>query len=108
MSAYPITPNLVVYFNEGATFGYPFVLDDPKTGILDTSVLASSTTGNLVVDVSSQCTKASLSGGYNLLLGQFQAAQATFRIVDPNGDWNPMNTASPYRSEEHTSELQSH
>ena len=96
MSAYPITPNLVVYFNDGATFGYPFVLDDPKAGILGTAVLASSTTGNLVVDVSSQCTKASLSGGYNLLLGQFQAAQATFRIVDPNGDWNPTNTASPY------------
>ena len=97
MAAYPITPNLVVYFNDGATFGYGnFVLDDTKQGILGTNTLASSATGDIVVDVSDQCVKASLGGGYNLLLGQFTAATATFRIVDPNGDWNPQNTASPY------------
>ena len=97
MAAYPITPNLVVYFNDGATFGYGnFVLDDTKQGILGTNTIASSSTGDIVVDVSSQCVKATLGGGYNLLLGQFTAATATFRIVDPNGDWNPQNTVSPY------------
>lgn len=97
MSAYPITPNLVVYFTDGATFGYGnFIIGDAKNGILGTGTLASSSTGDRIVDVSSQCVKATISGGYNLLLGQFQAAQATFRIVDPNGDWNPTNTASPY------------
>lgn len=96
-TAYPIQPQLTVYFNNGATFGYGnFVLDDPKNGILGTSTLANSATGDLVVDVSDQCVKATLGGGYNLLQGQFQAAQATFRIVDPNGDWNPSNPASPY------------
>ena len=94
---YPIQPQLTVYFTDGATFGYGnFVLDDPKNGILGTSTLANSATGDRVVDVSDQCVKATLGGGYNLLQGEFQAAQATFRIVDPNGDWNPNNPASPY------------
>lgn len=97
MSAYPITTSLVVYFNDGATFGYGnFTLGDSKNGVLNTSKLASTPTGDLVVDVSDQCTSAKIAGGYNLLLGQFTAAQATFRIVDPNGDWNPANPASPY------------
>lgn len=95
MAVYPITTGLIVYFNEGATFGYPLALGSP-TAILGTAVLASATTGNLVADVSDQCIKATLGGGYNLLQGQFQAATATFRIIDPNGDWNPANTASPY------------
>ena len=94
---YPITPNLVVYFTDGATFGYGnFIIGDAKNGIIGTNTMASSSTGDRIVDVSSQCVKATLGGGYNLLQGQFQAAQATFRIVDPNGDWNPSNTASPY------------
>lgn len=95
--SYPITPNLTVYFDDGATFGYGnFVLDDPNNGILGTSKLAKPSTGDLVVDVSSQCVKASMKAGYNLLQDQFQASEATFRIIDPNGDWNPTNSASPY------------
>ena len=94
---YPITPNLVVYFTDGPTFGYGnFIIGDPKNGILGTSTLASSSTGDRIVDVSSQTVKATISGGYNLLLNQFTATSATFRIVDPNGDWNPNNPASPY------------
>lgn len=92
---YPITPNLIVYFNDGATFGYPITLDDPRA-VLGTAVLGSDSSGNLIVDVASQCVKASINTGYNLLQGDFQAGQATFRLVDPNGDWNPENTASPY------------
>lgn len=93
---YPITPNLTVYFTDGATFGYPFVIGDPEHGIIGVSTLGASTNNQLVVDVSSQCVKASMKAGYNLLQDQFQAGEATFRLVDPNGDWNPENTASPY------------
>lgn len=96
-AAYPISPNLIVYFTDGATFGYGnFIIGDSKNGIIGTNTMASSSTGDRIVDVSSQCVKATLSGGYNLLQGQFQTRQATFRIVDPSGDWNPQNTASPY------------
>lgn len=94
--SYPITPNLTVYFTDGATFGYPFIIGDDTYGKLGTGTLGSESNNNLVVDVSSQCVKASLRAGYNLLQDQFQAGEATFRLVDPNGDWNPTNTASPY------------
>lgn len=96
MSAYPITPNLTIYFTEGATFGYPFTIGDPVNGLLGTGTLGSGSNDNLVVDVSSQTIKANMSMGYNLLQGEFQAGQATFRLVDNNGDFNPNNPSSPY------------
>lgn len=95
MPAYPIEPNLTIYFNDGATFGFPFILDDPKNGVIGTNTLASNIS-NLIVDVSSQTIRASINMGYNLLQNQFQAGQATFRVIDPNGDFNPANTSSPY------------
>lgn len=95
-SAYPITPNLTVYFTDGATFGYPFIIGDSTYGKIGVGTLGSDTNNNLVVDVSSQCVKANVRAGYNLLQDQFQASEATFRLIDPNGDWNPTNTASPY------------
>lgn len=92
---YDIKPNLTIYFNDGATFGFPFILDDPKNGVIGTNVLASDVS-NLIVDVSDQTIRASINMGYNLLQNAFQAGQATFRVVDPNGDFNPANTLSPY------------
>lgn len=94
--SYPITPNLTVYFTDGATFGYPFTIGDPQFGVIGVSTLGSDTNDNLIVDVSDQTISARMRAGYNLLQDQFQASEATFRVVDPNGDWNPTNTASPY------------
>lgn len=96
MSAYPITPNLTIYFTEGATFGYPFTIGDPVNGVIGVSTLGSGSNDNLVVDVSSQAIRAQISMGYNLLQQSFQAGQATFRLIDSNGDFNPANTSSPY------------
>lgn len=96
MGAYPITPNLTIYFTDGASFGYPFIIGDPVNGKIGVNTLGSGGNDNLVVDVSSQTISANISGGYNLLQGQFQANEATFRIVDPQGYFNPANTASPY------------
>jgi hypothetical protein len=87
------TPTLVVVidFSSGATFGYPFILDQ---GILGTNTLAEP--GALTVDVSNQVNRVSIRRGYNLLQEQFQSGTATVRILDQNGDWNPTNTSSPY------------
>lgn len=92
---YPIKPNLTIYFNEGATFGFPFILDDIKNGIIGTNTLASDIS-NLIVDVSDQTINASIRTGYNLLQQQFQSGEATFRLIDQNGDFNPNNPSSPY------------
>lgn len=91
---YPIKVIVTIDFSTGATFGYPFILDDPDHGKLGTGTLADS--ANTTIDVSNQTISAALRGSYNLLQDQFEPGTATFRIVDPNGDFNPQNTASPY------------
>lgn len=91
---YPITPIVTIDFSNGATFGYSLIMNDPAHGIIGTNVLADN--ASYIVDVSDQTIKASLQGGYNLLQDQFQVGTAKFRIVDPNGDFNPQNTSSPY------------
>lgn len=91
---YPIQVIVTIDFTSGAAFGYPFILDDPSHGKLGTGTLADS--ANTTVDVSDQTISANLRGSYNLIQDQFEPGTATFRIVDPNGDFNPQNTASPY------------
>ncbi|MGI9142037.1 MAG: hypothetical protein ACR2IJ_02495 [Fluviibacter sp.] len=91
---YPVTVVTTIDFSTGATFGFPFVLGDPKFGVLGVGTLAESASD--YVDVSNQVMSISIRGGYNLLQDQFQAGQATIRINDPQGFYNPQNTASPY------------
>lgn len=87
------TPTIVVTFDfsSGATFGYPFILDQ---GILGFNTLADSSAD--IIDISNQVNKISITRGYNLLQEQFLAGAGSIRILDPNGDWNPTNPASPY------------
>ena len=95
--AYPITIQVLIDLGSGTTFpvsGTVFTLDSATYGKLNTGFLASGTSN--IVDVSSQVIKIDISGGYNLLQDQFQTNSGTIRIYDPNGWWNPQNTASPY------------
>lgn len=94
--SYPITLNVTVDFSNGATFGIPFTIGDPVNGILGVSTLGDTSSGTLTVDVSNQVGRVSIKTGYNLLQDQFEAGQATIRIYDQNGDWNPDNPLSPY------------
>jgi hypothetical protein len=50
----------------------------------------------VIVDVSTQTTNISTRRGRNLLQDKYESGSATIRIVDPDGDFNPQNTASPY------------
>lgn len=95
--SYPITITVLVDFGNSPTFpvaGTPFTLNNATYGKLGTGFLGSGSSN--IVDVSSQVAKIQISGGYNLLQDQFQINQGTIRIYDPNGWWNPQNTASPY------------
>ena len=69
-------------------------MDDATKGRLDYNYLGSGTSN--IVDVSSQVALIQISGGYQLQQDQFQANNGLVRIYDPNGWWNPQNTASPY------------
>lgn len=81
-------------FSNGASFGYPFILDDPAFGILGTNILADNFSD--IVDVTDQVMSVSTRRGRNRILSNFEAGTATVTINDPNSDFNPQNTASPY------------
>ena len=81
-------------FSNGASFGYPFILDDPAFGILGTNVLADQAAD--IVTITDQVMSASIRRGRNRILSNFEVGTATVTINDPNSDFNPQNTASPY------------
>jgi hypothetical protein len=94
---YPITISVLIDLGSSPTFpvaGTPFTLDNATYGRLDYNYLSSGTSN--IVDVSSQVLKIQIGGGYNLLQDQFEPNTGYCRIYDPNGWWNPQNTASPY------------
>ena len=92
--AYPFSVIVTFDFSDGPVFGYPFTIGDPKNGILGVDVLADQ--ASQIVDISNQVSNIQIKGGYNLLQDQFEAGTANIRILDPNGNWNPQNTSSPY------------
>jgi hypothetical protein len=81
-------------FSSGPSFGYPFILNSSTFGILDTNILADGPAD--LVDITPQVRRVSTRRGRNRLLSQFEAGTATVILNDPNSDFNPQNTASPY------------
>ncbi len=88
------TIKVEIDFSSGPSFGYPFILNSTNFGILDTNILAD---GPLdLVDITPQVRRVSTRRGRNRLLSQFEAGTATVVLNDPNSDFNPQNTSSPY------------
>ena len=84
-------------FSNGATFGYDgFVIGDPKYGILGTSTLGTSSLPEPTVDLTPNVYHISITRGRNLQRDQYEAGQCIVRVLDPNSDFNPQNTASPF------------
>jgi hypothetical protein len=81
-------------FSNGASFGYPFLLDDPAYGILGTNILADSAAD--IVNITDQVMAVSTRRGRNRILSNFEAGTATVTINDPDSDFNPQNAAGPY------------
>jgi len=89
--ALPATIVVKINLSGGASFGNPFILGTSQLGFAE---LASSIP--VIVDVSASTTNISTRRGRNLLQDKYESGQATIRVVDPNGYWNPQNTSSPY------------
>jgi hypothetical protein len=85
------TVNAFINFSTGPSFAQALILDQ---GILNINVLAD--TASVIVDVSDQVDGITTRRGRNAEADQFQTGTCTLRIVDQNGDFNPMNTAGPY------------
>ena len=86
----PANPIVKINLSGGAAFETPFILD---TAQLDYATLQPSIP--YIVDVSAQVTKISTRKERNLLQDKYLSGDATVRVIDPNGDWNPQNSASP-------------
>jgi hypothetical protein len=87
------TINAFINFSTGPSFAQALILDQ---GILGTNVLADGQT--IIVDVSDVVNSITTRRGRNAQADQFQTGTLSLRIVDQNGDFNPMNTAGPYYS----------
>ena len=85
------TVNAFINFGTGPSTAQAMIIGQ---GIIGTNVLADSAA--LVVDVSNQVDGITTRRGRNAEADQFQTGTCTMRIVDQNGDFNPMNTAGPY------------
>ena len=85
------TLNAFINFSTGPSFAQAMILDQ---GVLDTNILADST--SIIVDVSAQVDRVEIARGRNAQADQFQTGTLSLRIVDQNGDFNPMNTSGPY------------
>jgi hypothetical protein len=85
------TLNAVINFGTGPGFAQAFIIGQ---GILGTNILADNAA--LIVDVSNQVDGVTTRRGRNAEADQFQTGTCTMRIVDQNGDFNPMNAAGPY------------
>jgi hypothetical protein len=83
--------NAIINFSTGAGFASPMILD---SGVLGVNALADTT--SVTVDVSNQVDSIRTNRGRTALSDIFQTGTMSLRIIDQNGDFNPMNTASPY------------
>ena len=85
------TINAYINFSTGPSFAQAFILDQ---GILGTNILADA--ASVIVDVSNVVDSINTKRGRNAQADQFQTGTLSLRIVDQNGDFNPMNAAGPY------------
>lgn len=82
-----------INFEDGPAFGNPLILGDLLTP-LDIGILADNPAD--IVDISSMVYKTSVRRGRNRILSNFEVGTASVSLFDPNSDFNPQNTASPY------------
>ena len=85
------TINAYINFSTGPSFAQAMILDQ---GILGTNVLADAAA--VIVDVSNVVDSINTKRGRNAQADQFQTGTLSLRIVDQNGDFNPMNAGGPY------------
>jgi hypothetical protein len=82
-----------INFEDGPAFGNPLILNDILTP-LDTGILADAPSD--IVDITDMVYRVSTRRGRLRILSNFEVGTASVTLFDPNSDFNPQNTASPY------------
>ena len=85
------TINAILNFSTGPATAQAMQIDIGKIGV---NVFADAVA--VIVDVSNQVNYVKTQRGRNPLSDQFQTGQLTLRIIDQNGDFNPLNENGPY------------
>jgi hypothetical protein len=88
------TLKVEIDFANGPSFSYPLLLDSFSYGFLDVNTLGDAPAD--VVDISSMVMRVSTRRGRNRILANFEAGTATVVLNDPNSDFSPFNSSSPY------------
>jgi hypothetical protein len=84
-------------FSQGATFGFTgFIIGDAINGVIGTSQFAASAVPEPVVDLSSVTRQITIKRGRNIMRDTYEAGNCTVRVLDPDSNFNPQNTSSPY------------
>jgi hypothetical protein len=94
--ALPAILNVSLNFSSGATFGNPFTIGDPVNGVLGVGILSDSNAPALVADLTDVTRQITIRRGRNITRDTYEAGNATIRVFDPNSNFNPQNTSSPY------------
>ena len=93
----PATISVSFDFSQGATFGYNgFIIGDAINGVIGTSQFAASAVPEPVVDLSSVTRQITIRRGRNIMRDTYEAGSCTVRVLDPDSNFNPQNTSSPY------------
>lgn len=90
----PVTINVSLNFSGGPVQGIPFAIGSTSDGILDQNVLADASA--IIVDLTASTTQIAIRRGRDINTNAYNAGQATVRVLDPLGYFNPQNTSSPY------------
>jgi hypothetical protein len=94
--ALPATLDVSLNFSTGATFGNPFTIGDPINGVLGVGELSASSTPSLIANLTDATRRISIRRGRNVARDIYEAGTCVVRIYDPNSDFNPQNSSSPY------------
>ena len=93
----PATISVSFDFSQGATFGFTgFIIGDAINGVIGTSQFAASAVPEPVVDLSSVTRQITIRRGRNIMRDTYEAGNCTVRVLDPDSNFNPQNTSSPY------------
>jgi hypothetical protein len=83
-------------FSSGATFGTGFVIGSPDNGVIGVNSFGSNDVVIPTVDLTPDVYSISIRRGRNILKDTYDAGTAIVRVLDPQGNFNPQNTSSPY------------
>jgi len=91
MAVLPATPIVKINLTQGASFGTVLILGTGKLGESELGTVVPN-----IVDISAETLKISTRRSRNTLQDKYLSGQATVRVNDPEGYFNPQNTGSPY------------